>query len=94
VADDRDRLAFVQAHAVKDLGVRGHFRMNVHRSFQLGEHFKNARYRSDPGQNAILLGKNGRNRKLAFIDTRMARSVMRDAVFLQRAFQNAARSPA
>ena len=86
--DHRDRLAFVQPHAVEDFGMRGDFVVRSHGAVERGVDIEDAAHAADAGQNAILLGQDGGRRPLIGIDAGVAGRIARGPVFEQRVLQN------
>jgi hypothetical protein len=92
VAHHGDGLAFVQAHAVKDLAVADHFRMADGILVKLLVNLQDAGHGADAGKNAILLGQNGGDGALPGIDAGARGGVAGGLIFQQRVFQKSADS--
>ena len=88
VPDDRDRLSRVQAHAVENFGMRGDFVVRSDSAVERGVNIENARHAADAGENAILLGEDGRRRALVGIDAGVAGRIARGPVFEQRVLED------
>jgi len=99
VADDGNRAAGLEAHAVEDFGVNADVSAALGADgagFQLREDIEDAGDGADPGENAILLGADGRLRLLQGIDAGGSSGVARGVIFRQRVLEdggNTARIP-
>src|SRR5436309_1350570 len=86
--NDCDRLSLVQAHAIKNFRMAGHFIMRNHGAIQHSIYIENAGHRAQSGKNAILLGKNRARRALVRIDTRVTCRIARSPVFEKSVLDN------
>ena len=84
VADDGDGLAFVQTHAIENLGMGGDFVVRGDGAIEGGVNIEDAGNAADAGKNAILFGENGGGGALVGIDAGVAGGVAGGAVFEQR----------
>src|SRR5580704_11076326 len=83
--DDCNRLAFVQTNTVEYLRMSRYLIVRCHRAVQLRIHVENASDASDPGQYAILLGKDRSSGALIRIHAGIAGRISRGPV-LRSAF--------
>ncbi len=88
VPDDRDRLALVQPHTIKNFGMRGDLVVRSDRAIKDSVDVEDARDHADASEDAILFGKDGRGGALARVDAGVAGGVARGAVFKERVFQD------
>src|ERR1019366_2779621 len=88
VDDDRDRLPFVQPHAVEDFSVAGDLGMRGDGAVQRGEDVKNARDAAYAGEHTVLLGKDGGGGALVGVDARIGGGIAGGTILLQCVFQD------
>ena len=88
VDDNRDRLPFAQTHAVEDFGMAGDLGMRGDGAVKHGEDIEDAVHAAKTGEDAILLGEDGRRSALVDINAGVGGGIARGAVFEQRVFQN------
>ena len=92
--DDRNGLSFAQAYTVENLGIAGDIGMRGDRPVQRGENIEHAWNATQSGENAILLGEDGRRSPLVYVNAGIRGGVAGGAIFLQRALQNCSDSAA
>src|SRR5579864_6493874 len=94
VANDGDRLALVQPHAIENFGMTGDLVMRNYSAIECGIDVENTCNAAEPGENAILFRQYGARGALVGIDAGVAGRIACRPVLEQRILQHRGNAPA